>query len=171
MPQMSHKAKLALVTALSVLVGGAGVAGVSMAQSASERGEQPPYRSSIQVPNTGRAEQGEAGEQGEAKEQPGAAANESGSEQGEAREQAGAESAADRQEAAQLQGLARVSADQARTAALARAPGQVTQVSLDNENGNLVYSVEVRDARGKVQDVKVDAGNAQVLHVEQDGNG
>lgn len=169
MSHMSHKAKLALVAALGVLLAG-GAAGVVAAQSA-EREGQPPYRSSIQVPNTGRGEQNEANE---AKEQPGAEANEAteqGGEQGEAKAQAGAESAADQQEAAQLQALARVSVDQARAAALARVPGQATAVSLDNEDGNLVYSVNVRDARGTVQDVKVDAGNAQVLHVAQDGEG
>jgi uncharacterized membrane protein YkoI len=66
-------------------------------------------------------------------------------------------------EAQALQGLATVSADQARDAALAAVPGTANKVELDNENGSVVYSVEVTGADGTVTDVKVDAGNGQVL--------
>lgn len=45
------------------------------------------------------------------------------------------------------------------------APGQVIKVSLDNENGNVVYSVEIRTSTGIV-DVKVDAGNGTVLALD-----
>jgi uncharacterized membrane protein YkoI len=62
-----------------------------------------------------------------------------------------------------LQGLATISADQARDAALAAVPGTADKVSLDNENGSVVYSVEVAGADSMVTDVKVDAGNGQVL--------
>ena len=56
-------------------------------------------------------------------------------------------------------------------AAQAQVPGKVLSAALDNENGNLVYSVVVAPASGgPVQDVKVDAGNAAVLHAET-GNG
>ncbi len=73
-------------------------------------------------------------------------------------------------EAAALQSQARITADQAKAAALAQLPGAtVHAVALENENGSLVYSVQLTDAAGKVQDVKVDAGNARVLHVEADG--
>lgn len=43
------------------------------------------------------------------------------------------------------------------------------KVELDNENGSLVYSVQLTDSTGKGQDVKVDAGTGQVLHAEADG--
>ncbi len=66
------------------------------------------------------------------------------------------------QESAKLASLAKITLDQAKTAALKVVPGTVTKVSLDNENGYLVYSVEIRTNTGLV-DVKVDAGNGAVL--------
>ena len=72
-------------------------------------------------------------------------------------------------EAKALEGLAKVTADQAKAAALAQFPGAtVGKVELDNENGSLVYSVQLTDASGKGQDVKVDAGNGKVLGSEAD---
>lgn len=67
-------------------------------------------------------------------------------------------------EAKALAGLATITPEQAKDAALAANPGaSVVKVELDNENGALVYSVELDSGL----DVKVDAGNATVLHVEQ----
>lgn len=68
-------------------------------------------------------------------------------------------------ESADLAGLAKIDETQARDAALAAVPGRVVKVELDNENGNVVYSVEVDTGKGVV-DVKVDAGNGTVLHQE-----
>ncbi|RDV84033.1 PepSY domain-containing protein [Ammonifex thiophilus] len=65
-------------------------------------------------------------------------------------------------EAQYLAKLAKITPDEAKAAALKAVPGQVTGVSLDNENGNLVYSVEIKNGN-EVVDVKVDAGNGQVL--------
>lgn len=70
-------------------------------------------------------------------------------------------------EAESLAGLATVTADNAKEAALDAVPGQVVQVELDNENGSLVYSVEIDTGSGVV-DVKVDAGNANILHQDAD---
>jgi uncharacterized membrane protein YkoI len=62
-----------------------------------------------------------------------------------------------------LSGLEKITADQAKEAALAAEPGStITKVELDNENGNLVWSVEFSSG----VEVKVDAGNGQVLHTE-----
>lgn len=72
-------------------------------------------------------------------------------------------------EAQALQELATVTPDEARTAALAAVPGNAGTVELDNENGFVVYSVEITGADGTVTDVKVDAGTAQVLSQEADG--
>lgn len=66
-------------------------------------------------------------------------------------------------EAASLQALATITPDDAAAAALAAVPGTAGAVELDNENGFVVYSVEVIGADGTVIDVKVDAGNGQVL--------
>ncbi|BAL80272.1 PepSY domain-containing protein [Caldisericum exile] len=65
-----------------------------------------------------------------------------------------------------IEGLAKISQSDAEKAALAKVPGTVIKTTLDNENGYLVYAVEVKDAQGKVFDVKVDAGNGTVLATE-----
>ena len=71
-------------------------------------------------------------------------------------------------EADALAGLAKITADEARAAALAAVPGTAEEVELENENGNVVYGVEITDANGAEFDVKVDAGNGTVLAQESD---
>ncbi|MGI8994680.1 MAG: PepSY domain-containing protein [Nocardioidaceae bacterium] len=70
-------------------------------------------------------------------------------------------------EAAQLQPLAKIDAQQAQAAALAAVSGTVQKVELGNDNGYVVYEVKVSTANGVVE-VKVDAGNAEVLAQEAD---
>ncbi len=61
--------------------------------------------------------------------------------------------------------LATITADVASKAALAAQAGTVQSVTLENENGNVVYSVII--AQGTQQyDVKVDAGNGKVLKTD-----
>lgn len=82
----------------------------------------------------------------------------------------GAETADDEAaEAEALAGLATVTPEKAKAAALAEVPGTVIKVELDNENGSVVYSVEIDTGSGQV-DVKVDAGNANVLHQDADND-
>lgn len=69
-------------------------------------------------------------------------------------------------EAGQLAGLAKITATEGKAAALQAVPGEATKVALDNENGSLVYSVEVKKADGTVADVKVDAGTTQILSID-----
>jgi uncharacterized membrane protein YkoI len=72
-----------------------------------------------------------------------------------------------------LASMAKITADQAKTAAATNMSVPVTSVqsvSLENENGYLVYSVHVLK-QGIVYDVKVDAGNGHVLFVEQGADG
>ena len=64
----------------------------------------------------------------------------------------------DKQELAKLQKLAKITPQQAQQAAEAVQLGKVSNVKLENENGNVVYSVVI----GKAE-VVVDAGNARVL--------
>jgi len=74
------------------------------------------------------------------------------------------DSMSEAQEASALQGQAKITAAQAEAAALAANPGtKVVKTELDNENGALVYSVQLSNGL----DVKVDAGNSQILHSEQ----
>lgn len=68
-----------------------------------------------------------------------------------------------------LAGLAKITVSDAEKAALAKFPGAtVLKTELDNENGYLVYSVELQTTNG-FKDVKVDAGNAQILYVGTGG--
>jgi len=83
-------------------------------------------------------------------------------------DQAQYEGVSEADEAAALQGKATISAADAEAAALAANPGAtVVKTELDNENGVLVYSVELSSGL----DVKVDAGDGQVLYTEQDDDG
>ncbi len=66
-------------------------------------------------------------------------------------------------EATALQGKALISAADAEAAVLAANPGaSVVKTELDNENGALVYSVELDNGA----DVKVDAGNGDLLFTD-----
>jgi hypothetical protein len=65
-----------------------------------------------------------------------------------------------------LKQLAKITPAQAQAAAEKAVSGTVVRNSLDNENGCVVYSVEIRSADAKVHDIKVDAGNGTVLHQE-----
>ncbi|BDD94283.1 MULTISPECIES: PepSY domain-containing protein [unclassified Pandoraea] len=76
----------------------------------------------------------------------------------------------ERGEAARLAALAKIDATRATAAALAQVPGTVLKVALDNENGNLVYSVEIKTAGNEIKDVKVDPGNGAVVHVDIAGD-
>ena len=64
----------------------------------------------------------------------------------------------DKQELAKLQKLAKITPQQAQQAAEAVQLGKASSVKLENENGNVVYSVVI----GKAE-VVVDAGNARIL--------
>lgn len=64
-----------------------------------------------------------------------------------------------------LLSLAKISIEQAISSAQAKQAGKVVGASLDNENGFLVYSVEIASKNVSAVDVKVDAGNGKVLKV------
>jgi hypothetical protein len=73
-------------------------------------------------------------------------------------------------EAAALAKLAKVSEADARNAALAKFPGATIQkAGLGDENGSLVWEVELTEASGAAHEVKVDAGNGAILAVEAGG--
>ena len=142
-------ARVALLAALGLLFGGS-LAGVARAQEPAqpnaqvEAQQEAPYKSSIQVPydSTARHEGREAhkGHRGH--------------------------HAMDPAELARYQKLARITADQAQSAALAKVPGKAERVRLMNDRGNLVYGVGVTTPNGK-RWVKVDAGNGNVLQVRE----
>ncbi|HKW94832.1 MAG TPA: PepSY domain-containing protein [Methylomirabilota bacterium] len=72
-------------------------------------------------------------------------------------------------EAGRLAALAKIDASQASAAAVAQVPGTVLAVALENENGNVVYSVEIKTTSNEMKTVKVDAGTGKVLHVAAAG--
>lgn len=66
--------------------------------------------------------------------------------------------------------LATVTAEQAVQKALDAVPGCVLKTELEDENGFLVYGIEVVSPDRKVMEVKVDAGSGEVLAIGPDEN-
>lgn len=65
--------------------------------------------------------------------------------------------------------LARVTQQEAEAAALAVQPGQVVQARLDDEDGYLVWQIDVKHDKGTTE-IAVDAGNSTVLAAEAEEN-
>lgn len=63
--------------------------------------------------------------------------------------------------------LANVTIDRAIASALKVEPGQVIKAELENENGYLVWGVEVA-SNNQIHEVKVDAKNAKILKIGTD---
>jgi uncharacterized membrane protein YkoI len=76
----------------------------------------------------------------------------------------------ERGEALRLAPLTKIDSTQATSAAVSQVPGTVLSAALENENGNVVYSVVIKTPANEIKDVKVDAGNAAVLHVGPGGS-
>jgi uncharacterized membrane protein YkoI len=158
--------KLMMIALLAVVIAGAGVALTAMAQGEGRNQEhRVTYRSSVQV-------QDNQNEREEANESEGAEGNETAeaNEASESQDGEQGEESEDRAESAEserLKSLARITPEQARDAALAQVKGTVKKVELENEDGNVVYGVEIKTSNGE-SDVKVDAGDGRVLHIEQD---
>jgi uncharacterized membrane protein YkoI len=64
--------------------------------------------------------------------------------------------------------LAKLTFDQAVQNALAAVQGQVLKTELEDENGFLVYGVEVVTVDKAIVDVKVDAGSGKVLAMDKE---
>jgi uncharacterized membrane protein YkoI len=65
-------------------------------------------------------------------------------------------------------GMAKIPFDSAVKAALTAVQGKILRIELENENGYLVYGVEVVKSDRQIVDVKVDAGDGKVLKIETD---
>lgn len=138
-----------LVAALAL--GGTGVAmattGAASAPAGMTSSEQDPsYVGTIPAPNDGRTDTD-------------GAENAETSESVESSDDTAAEAA----ESAALEGLAQVTPEEATAAALKAVPGTAAAAQLENENGYVVYGIEVTAADGTVIDVKIDAGDGAVL--------
>jgi uncharacterized membrane protein YkoI len=69
---------------------------------------------------------------------------------------------------AQVAEMAKITLDSAMNEALKQVQGEVLKVELENENGYLVYGVEIARPDHQIVDVKVDAGNGKILKIDQD---
>ena len=67
--------------------------------------------------------------------------------------------------------LAKIDPYEAVKTALKKVEGKLLKVELENENGFLVYGVEVVNKEKSIIDVKVDAGSGTVLVLDQDRAG
>lgn len=75
----------------------------------------------------------------------------------------------DQEEQKQLEKEATLTVDESKTLALKEIDGKVTDTELEDEDGVVVYSVEVTDHNGTKHDVKIDAKSGKVFKVEADG--
>ncbi len=62
----------------------------------------------------------------------------------------------------------KITVEQARKTALERVSGTIIEEEIEKENGKIVYSIEVKEANGKVFDVEVDAETGVIVKVEQE---
>jgi uncharacterized membrane protein YkoI len=72
------------------------------------------------------------------------------------------------QEQAQLQRQAKITMEQARETALKRAPGTVESSELEREHGRLVYSFDIRNSKGTIDEVQVSAITGKIVRVEHE---
>ena len=64
--------------------------------------------------------------------------------------------------------MAKIPMNSAINAALKQVPGRVLRAELENENGYLVYGVEIVKTDQQIVDVKIDAGNGRILRTDKD---
>jgi uncharacterized membrane protein YkoI len=69
---------------------------------------------------------------------------------------------------ARLARQAKITKEQAQETALKRAPGNVESAELEREHGKLVYSFDIRNAKGTIDEVQVSAITGRVVRVEHE---
>ena len=69
---------------------------------------------------------------------------------------------------AKLAKQAKITKKQAQEIALKRAPGTVESGELEREHGKLVYSFDIRNAKGTIDEVQVSAITGKVVRVEHE---
>jgi uncharacterized membrane protein YkoI len=72
------------------------------------------------------------------------------------------------QEESAYPSLAQITLGQAKDVALSNVQGEVLKIELEEENGFLVYGVEIVTPEKIITDIKIDAGNGDILLVEKD---
>ncbi|MER3431837.1 MAG: hypothetical protein C4324_12490 [Blastocatellia bacterium] len=61
-------------------------------------------------------------------------------------------------------GKARITLEQARQAALAEAVGKIESEELEKEKGKWVYSFDIRNSKGTITEIWIDAKTGAVIH-------
>ena len=79
-----------------------------------------------------------------------------------------AQKESEQQKEAKLARQAKITKDQAQETALKRAPGNVESAELEREHGKLVYSFDIRNAQGTIDEVQVSAITGKVVRVEHE---
>ena len=69
---------------------------------------------------------------------------------------------------AKLARQAKITKERAQEIALKRAPGKVESAELEKEHGKLVYSFDIRNAKGTIEEVQVSAINGKIVRVEHE---
>ncbi len=64
--------------------------------------------------------------------------------------------------------LAKIPFNSAVQSAVTAVPGKVLKAELENEDGYLVYSIEVAKSDHQIDEIMIDAGNGKVLKIEKD---
>ncbi|MEA5594078.1 PepSY domain-containing protein [Rivularia sp. UHCC 0363] len=161
---MNTTKRIALAAALVTTLGFAGFArNVSAKQT-----ESPSVQTNTSMTQTsdGDGEANDATEAPENKQQVGQSVAVNNSEKTEIAEASDGDGetnddAEEKQEAAKYQSLAKITSQQAQQAAETALGGKAKKVELENEDGNLVYKVDIGN-----KEVMVDAGNAKILETE-----
>ena len=68
----------------------------------------------------------------------------------------------------QLQKEAKISMTKARSIALAKAPGKIKSSELEREKGKLIYSFDIRNSKGTITEVNVNAVDGTVVDVHEE---
>ncbi len=63
---------------------------------------------------------------------------------------------------------AKITMAKAREIALAKASGKIEGAELEKEHGKLVYSFDIRNEKGTITEVQVDAKNGSIVSVEEE---
>jgi uncharacterized membrane protein YkoI len=63
---------------------------------------------------------------------------------------------------------AKITMKKAKSIALARAPGKIEDAELEKEHGKLVYSFDIRNKRGTITEVQVNAKNGKIVSVAEE---
>jgi len=69
---------------------------------------------------------------------------------------------------AKLASQAKITKEQAQEIALKRAPGTVESGELEREHGKLIYSFDIRNAKGTIDEVQVSAITGKIVRVEHE---